>query len=215
MKDLISKINHKKIYHELNHFTMIPKKTYLHNLELAKSKAGIAGSVVECGTWKGGMIAGIAKILGNQRDYYLYDSFEGLPEAKKIDGEAALTWQMNKADPGYHNNCSAKYEDAEEAMKKSGAKHYKIIKGWFEHTLPHHPQNDKISILRLDGDWYESTLTCLNHFFAKVVPGGLIIIDDYKIWEGCTKAVHDFLSREKRPEGICQYNNTVTFVEKV
>jgi hypothetical protein len=56
-----------------------------------------------------------------------------------------------------------------------------LIKGFFHNTLiPENIDNiGEIAVLRLDGDWYESTMTCLKHLFPKVVKGGLIILDDY------------------------------------
>ncbi|MEO8414423.1 MAG: TylF/MycF/NovP-related O-methyltransferase [Ginsengibacter sp.] len=75
--------------------------------------------------------------------------------------------------------------------------------------------NSKIAVLRLDGDWYESTMSCLKFLFPKVVPGGMIIIDDCHIWEGCTKAVHDYLSNFERPERICQFENKTAYIIKI
>ena len=65
--------------------TELPDSTirfYIANLVLSGRAAGVPGAIVECGTWKGGMIAGIASLLGASREYYLYDSFEGLPPAE-------------------------------------------------------------------------------------------------------------------------------------
>ena len=93
-------------------------------------------------------------------------------------------------------------------MKKAEIDNYQIIKGWFSESLPSF--KEEITILRLDGDWYKSTYTCLQYLFPKVVKNGIIIIDDYYMWDGCSKAVHDYLSEIKSPfrirmtkEGIC------------
>lgn len=67
-------------------------------------------------------------------------------------------------------------------------------KGWFQNTLPLKSNAIKeIAILRIDGDWYASTKVCLEYLYDKVVPGGFVIIDDYGTYEGCRKAVHEFL----------------------
>ena len=66
-------------------YTMIPQGTYCENLILMDKVEGLPGVIVECGTWKGGMIAGIVAILGDEKEYLLFDSFEGLPPAKEID----------------------------------------------------------------------------------------------------------------------------------
>ena len=59
--------------------------------------------------------------------------------------------------------------------------------------------------MRLDADWYSSTATCLNYLYDKVIPGGLIIIDDYYAWDGCSKAIHDFLSKNKLDDRVRQF----------
>jgi O-methyltransferase len=56
----------------------------------------------------------------------------------------------------------------------------------------------------LDADWYDSTITCLEAFGKHVAPGGVILIDDYYTWDGCSKAVHDYLSRHTLPWRIRQ-----------
>jgi O-methyltransferase len=100
---------------------MIPSATYKGNLDLCEKYCHIEGAIVECGVWRGGMIAGIAEILGSTRNYYLCDSFEGLPPAKQIDGEAALQWQRETNSPIYFDNCKAEIDFATKAMQISPA----------------------------------------------------------------------------------------------
>jgi O-methyltransferase len=195
---------------------MIPKNIYILNLELVNNYRHISGAVVECGTWRGGMIAGIAKMLLSQdRNYFLFDSFEGLPKTEEIDGESAKKWQSEKDALIYYNNCRAEENYSQQSMLISGATKYFIKKGWFDETLPLFDRNEKIAILRLDSDWYKSTLLCLEKLYDNVVKGGIIIIDDYYVWDGCTRAVHDFLSSRKLSDKIYQYNNTVSYIIKI
>ncbi len=86
---------------------MVPKATFYNNLEIAESVKGVAGCVVECGVWCGGMSAALCRLLGPNRTYYLLDSFQGLPPAKPIDGIAANNWQQDTASLTYYDNCSA------------------------------------------------------------------------------------------------------------
>ncbi|HNP99483.1 MAG TPA: TylF/MycF/NovP-related O-methyltransferase, partial [Bacteroidia bacterium] len=72
----------------------------------------------------------------------------------------------------------------------------------------------QISLLRLDGDWYESTYTCLEAFYPKVSDGGYIVIDDYYQWEGCAKAVHDYLSKHQLSDRIHQTAHGVAYIIK-
>jgi hypothetical protein len=192
-------------YLRFKKFTMIPKFTYKANLELVSKFRRVPGSVVECGTWKGGMIGGMVNILGRDKRYYLFDSFEGLPEVKEIDGPDAKAWQSDKNGASYFNNCTADEADARTAMRLSQAKYFEITKGWFNETLPDFFPPEGISILRLDGDWYDSTMDCLVNLFPKINKGGAVILDDYYTWEGCAKALHDYLSVNKLPYRIQSY----------
>jgi O-methyltransferase len=201
-------------YRSLKSFTMIHPADFATNLELAKRFSAVRGAVVECGTWRGGMIAGIAAVLGNSRDYHLFDSFEGLPPAREIDGAAALQWQANADAPTYYDNCTASEEDARAAMQTVGATRAHFHKGWFQDTLPRATFPDGIAILRLDADWYDSTIVVLDHLFDSVAPGGLILIDDYYTWDGCSRAVHDFLSKRQRPERIHEHRG-ICYITKL
>ncbi len=92
---------------------------------------------------------------------------------------------------------------------------YELVKGWFDDTIPPFAETSpRIAVLRLDGDWYESTMCCLTNLFPHVVENGLVLIDDYGYWEGCTRAVHDYLSAEKRTEPIQHSKFSVTFLVK-
>jgi O-methyltransferase len=203
-----------QIYAKYQNYTMLSPEFYINNLILAGLFQHVKGAVVECGTWRGGMIAGIAELLQEDRDYYLFDSFEGLPPAQEIDGEGALRWQQDTQSPYYFNNCRADETWARKAMQLSGAKHVYIHKGWFSSTLKNFDPAVKISILRLDGDWYESTIECLERLYPFVVSEGLIIIDDYYAWDGCSRAVHDYLSKYKLIDRIYQFEHQIAYIIK-
>ena len=185
-----------RIYRRYRDFTMVRKSAYAKNLFLSEMTRQIPGCVVECGTWKGGMIAGIADVLGPNRDYFLFDSFEGLPPPNVKDGEHAISWsataRMNDNPDSYHN-CTASEDEARAAMSKSRATRYHLIKGWFDRTLPKFRPPAPICLLRLDADWYESTIVCLKYLFPHLADRGIILIDDYDDWDGCAKAIHEFL----------------------
>lgn len=197
------------LYEKYQAFTMIPPEAFTSNLSLAKQivRSELEGAVVECGVWKGGMSAAIAELLGPQRAYHLFDSFEGLPLVSEADGQWAKLWQERK-DLWYFDNCKAEQVYAREAMKLTGIEGYFIHEGWFKDTLPL-VEPFPIALLRLDGDWYESTYQCLEVLYPRVVNGGLIILDDYYAWEGCIKACYDYFSTHQitdrirsTPEGV-------------
>lgn len=192
------------MYGKYREFTMAPRSYFLRNMVIADSRRHVKGCVVECGVWRGGMSAGMAEVLGPGREYFLFDSFEGLPPATEADGEYAKTWQQDTRGETYYDNCRAPIEFAERAMRLTGAPNYKLVKGWFENTLPEFVPPSPIAILRLDGDWYESTMVALESLFKHLSPDGIVILDDYYAWDGCSRAVHDFLSKHQLAARLTQ-----------
>lgn len=193
-------MKHSDIWQLLAPFTMVKRDRYLRNLELAEMVADVPGDVVEAGVWRGGMSAGIALVLGESRRYHLFDSFQGLPPAQPIDGAKALAYTRRT-----RHNCSADESYAQEAMRSAGVSNYHLVKGWFADTMPgDEPYPNGIALLRLDGDWYESTLQVLDALFPLVNPGGVVIVDDYHYWDGCALAVHEYLARNRRYERVEQ-----------
>lgn len=219
MKSIIKKVigsapekAHNPLYHKYKDFTMIPEDIFSGNLALCAQFKKIPGCVVELGVWKGGMSAAIAELMGADREYFLLDGFEGMPPAKEIDGKKALDWQSNKSSPDYLDNCKADISFARQAMKMSAAPKHEIIKGWFNETVPAFIPPGKIAILRLDCDWYDSMMICFDYLYKHVAPGGLIILDDYLVYEGCSRAVHDFLSRNNSSLMIRQHPSGVPYM---
>lgn len=211
---IIFPIKSQFLFHRFRDFTMIPKTNYLSNLKLICKFKNVGGDVVECGTWKGGMIAGMVGVLGSGRVYHLFDSFEGLPEVKEIDGPEAKAWQSNKEGVYYFDNCKADERDAKKAMMLSGAKSFTLNKGWFNESLKGFSAPNGIAVLRLDADWYDSTMDCLIHLFPKLNKGGILILDDYYTWEGCSKAIHDYLSVNKLAYRIHSYNGICYLIKQ-
>lgn len=188
--------NIERLYNKYSSFSMIPKQNYIENLKLVLPYKHSTGDVIECGVWKGGMIAGMAELLGSSHHYHLFDSFEGLPLAKEIDGKTAIEWQSDTNSSNFFDNCRADEKQATQLLANIGVP-FSIHKGWFNDTFLDFVPNNPIDILRLDADWYDSTILCLRNFFPYVRKGGIILIDDYYTWDGCSRAVHDYLSEEK------------------
>lgn len=204
-------LRRQSIYARYRAFTMLPRATYVRNLRLAEQVADVPGCVVECGTWRGGMIAGIAEVLGPERDYWLFDSFEGLPPAGAHDGPTAVAWQADRSNPRYYDNCRASLDEARNAMERTGRR-YRIVPGWFRDTIPSRAPTAPIALLRLDGDLYDSTRIPLEHLFPRLAPGALVILDDYCSWEGCTRAVNEFLGRAGTPLRLRQLDGDVCYI---
>jgi hypothetical protein len=168
-------------------------------------RAGIPGAIVECGVWKGG--AALACLLAQrsafgkvERPVYLLDSFEGLPSVTSKDGPLAALWQAGEDAERFMDNCRAAEGDVHRLLYEHNfhSEDAIIVKGWFSDTATSVAaacQRSGIALLRLDGDWYDSTTQCLEPLEPCVSEGGTIIIDDYYAWDGCARAVHDYLSR--------------------
>jgi len=175
-------------------------------METVRLIAGeIPGVLVECGTWRGG--CSMAMLLAQQtvfghvvRPVHLLDSFVGLPPATDRDGPLARQWQSETDSPGYHDNCTVSEKQLLTDITSLGFSEgeYFVHPGWFADTLlPLTVQlgETPIAFLRLDGDWYDSTLVCLRHLEPHVAVEGTVLIDDYYAWDGCARAVLDYLSR--------------------
>lgn len=99
---------------------MVPPPLFADNLALCAEYGVQPGLVVECGIWRGGMTAAMAELLGPNRVYYLFDSFEGLPPADpEKDGQRGVTYQADRTGPGYLDNCRAEMRFAEAAMRRA------------------------------------------------------------------------------------------------
>lgn len=193
------------IWRRFRRDTMVGRDAYLANLYLADKTlsrpALAAGAVVECGTWRGGMAAGLALIGGAARDYHFFDSFMGLPPPGAEDGAYAA--EAQRTGELYFDNNTATLQDFRAVIARARLPHARlhVHPGWFSDTL-RAADVRAIALLRLDGDWYQSTLDCLEAFWERLLPGALVLIDDYYAWEGCSKAVHAFLAKQKAPEAL-------------
>ncbi|WP_443034318.1 TylF/MycF/NovP-related O-methyltransferase [Streptomyces sp. BE147] len=163
----------------------------------------IPGDIVECGVWRGGSMQACAKTLlslgETERELYLFDTYEGMtpPTAEDLrrDGRSAqeLLDAQGKDRPIW---AVASLEDvmagfATVPYPKSRI-HY--VRGRVEDTLPANAP-ERISILRLDTDWYASTRHELEHLYSRLVSGGVLLIDDYGYWQGSRQAVDEFLEK--------------------
>jgi hypothetical protein len=194
--------------------TMVPQHAVLFAAVQAVrvAEAGIPGAIVECGVWRGG--CAMAMLLAQRhafgevrRPVYLFDSFEGLPPVDDRDGPAAAAYQTNVSSPIYYDNCRAELLDVTAGLQDLGFSEgeYHLVKGWFADSLVAADRlfgDSHIAVLRLDGDWYESTTTCLERLMPHVSEGGTVIVDDYYSWDGCARALHDYLSRHDQPYRI-------------
>lgn len=170
------------------------------SLEYIKNN-NIIGDYVECGVWKGGNILGILKYLeyyqNFNNDIYLYDTFSGMTTPEEID----VDLNSNKAKDILQNVlCYSSLEEVKNNLSISNIypkEKIKFIVGDVCKTLDIKENlPDKISLLRLDTDWYSSTKKELEILWDKLVQNGILIIDDYGHWNGCKKAVDEFFQNK-------------------
>jgi O-methyltransferase len=183
----------------------------------------IPGSLVECGVWKGGSVLAMIRTLQRRgvsdRHIYLYDTFEGMTEPSIFDvsafDEPALdTWRREEAagrlpwdwafDPHLFNLTAV-----QQLLLSTGypPEMVHFVVGPVEQTLPGRVP-DRIAVLRLDTDWYESTRHEMEHLYPLISSGGVLIIDDYGHWEGAKRAVDEYFDRGTPRPLLCRSDYT-------
>jgi len=165
-------------------------------------KASITGDFVETGVWRGGSSILAKYMIGDSKSLFLYDTFDGMTEPSESDfriGEDSAEntkrkWQSLRTDSG-SNWVAASVKEVENNFKRFNLldSNVKLIKGDVRLTLES-PQNlpKVISVLRIDTDFYDSTLISLRKLWPLISSGGVLILDDYAHWDGARRAVDEF-----------------------
>jgi len=196
--------------------TMIGTKRLhlLRNLVEDVINKNVSGDIVETGVWRGGaciLVRGILKAYGvTDKSVWLADSFEGLPKPNVKDYPSDKGEKFHK-----YNELAISLDEVKNNFTKYDLldDQVKFLKGWFKDTLPTAPI-DKIAVLRLDGDLYESTIQALDALYMKVPLGGYIIIDDYHAVDACKKAVHDYLDKHNLTPTIEEIDGVGVYWQK-
>ena len=164
----------------------------------------IPGDFAETGVWRGGSVIFIRALLSvrniTDRVVWCADSFDGMPVPKEADKR--ISTSSDFSDREY---LRVSLEEVKKNFERFGLldEQVKFLKGWFSETLPTAPI-EKLALLRLDGDLYESTRDALVNLYDKLSTGGYVIIDDYNSWKGCRVAVDEFRERRGIVEEITQ-----------
>jgi len=169
----------------------------------------IEGALVECGVAEGGTAAMMAltnRELGTiTRPKWFFDSYEGLPEPTADDYEGGKTGNFIRPLP--KGACLGTIEQVSDLMFNKlhlPVNEVHLVKGWFQETvLIHRDKIGPIAVLRLDGDWYESTKIPLENFFDQISLGGFVIIDDYATCFGSRRAVDEFRAKRNITAPLC------------
>jgi O-methyltransferase len=171
-------------------------RTFLHLAEVVERAGGVPGDVVECGVASGNslaMLAALNRLETAPRRVLGFDSWEGLPEPRDED----LRTPGSVATRGAF---SATHEDLVglrlEQYGRDVLDAVTLVRGRFEDTLPHCPV-ERIAVLHLDVDLYDSYRTCLRHLWPKVSVNGVVAFDEYGLtdaWPGARLAVDEFFA---------------------
>lgn len=206
------------LFARTRNYTMTSKEIMFSTFQAAQyvARRNIPGDLVECGVWRGGsaLLAaltlretppGPARFPGfgrKRRRTWLYDTFTGMtaPTDQDVDliGGRAADYMAAHGDDGrwcYANEADVRAVFAAEGFTK---KDIKLIKGDVCETLKE-KRPKRISLLRLDTDWYESTKAELELLYPLLSPGGVLIIDDYGHWQGAREAVDEYFSTHPAP----------------
>lgn len=176
----------------------------------------IPGHLIECGVWRGGatiFMRGCLEALNMpERCVYLADSFQGLPQpdrqAHLID---AVIYELLKGLGAFRVSLDdvkshfAAYDLLDQRVR--------FLPGWFHQTLPHFQA--PLALIRLDGDWYDSTKVALESLYPQLSPGGFIIIDDYFPVFGAKRAVDEFRAQNAIQAELVSVTHQIHFWQKL
>ncbi|MBK7541631.1 MAG: class I SAM-dependent methyltransferase [Candidatus Competibacteraceae bacterium] len=178
--------------------TMIGLKR-LDNLQYCVEQTiadNVPGDLIETGVWRGGAVIFMRAILKahgvTDRRVLVADSFAGLPEPNPAQ------FPEDAGDSHHrHAYLAVSLEQVQANFERYGLLDEQVVflEGWFRDTLPRVP-TDRLAVLRLDGDMYESTWDALRHLYPKLSVGGYVIVDDYKVVPGCRAAVAEFRQQQ-------------------
>jgi hypothetical protein len=203
--------------------TMVPlaRLDNLHRCAVDVIERHVPGDFIETGVWRGGVTIFMRAILKTyavaDRRVWVADSFEGLPapDAEKYPIEAKT--HSGKVMSSVYKHFAVGLDQVQENFARFGFldDQVRFLKGWFKDTLPS-AAISQLAIMRLDGDYYESTQDALIHLYPKLSPGGYVIIDDYNedIWTYCRRAVDDYREREGLDQPLLRVDSKCFYWQK-
>jgi O-methyltransferase len=190
-------------------YTLTPPPRVMALCEAVRhlERAGIDGPIVECGVWRGGSMMAAALTLlelgSTERELLMFDTFTEIPRPDERD-----THMSGTAGPEFFDRVVAAAPDVygllpldrvRELLESTGypRDRLRFVPGMVEDTIPAQAP-ERIALLRLDTDWYRSTIHELRHLYPRVVSGGIVIVDDYGEFAGARDAVDEYLAEDGR-----------------
>lgn len=172
---------------------------------------GVPGDLIETGVWRGGvciLMRAILKAHGvTDRIVWVADSFAGFPDT----GPEGHVLDREFSFHQYNDQLAVSAESVKENFRRYDLldEQVSLLRGWFAETLPTAPI-DRLAVLRLDGDLYDSTMDALVNLYPKLSVGGFAIIDDYGI-ESCAEAVDAYRSKVGIHDEIVPIDDTCVY----
>ena len=185
----------------------------LDNLEFCVAdvvRRGVPGDLIETGVWRGGAAIFMRAVLeaygDTQRTVWAADSFEGLPKpdpSRSSDVESGL-WRFSQL--------AVSLDTVKANFERYGLldDRVRFLPGWFQDTLASAPI-ERLAVLRLDGDMYDSTMVAFEALYSKLSPGGYVIVDDYGAVQGCREATDDFRAKRGIEDQMHEVDWTCVF----
>lgn len=211
-----------KLYQKYSGVSMVPWQG-MHDAYQAASYIAQhldEGDVVECGVWRGGVSALMYETVSKYRDnplkFWLFDTFEGMSDPTEHDFKSGRTFadtiSKHKGllrNDGGSNWCRGELDDVKDTMRLAAGslENVEFVRGMVEETLFGASLPNKIALLRLDTDFYESTKTELEVLYPRLVKGGVLIIDDFGAWAGARKATQEYLEQISEGALCITYNH--------
>ena len=208
-------------YIDSNAVSLLPKARFknIEDLVFQVVDDKIDGDLIETGVWRGGAVIYMRALLKTlnitNRNVWVADSFEGLPtpdkEKNPLEAETSevikLMYQNFEAGLQEVKNNFQRFDLLDEQVK--------WLKGWFKDTLPRAPI-ERLALIRLDGDYYDSTIDSLANLYDKLSVGGFVIVDDYgeDTWTDCRRAIHDFRSSKNIMDPIVPVDSVCVYWRK-
>lgn len=208
MTDKIANFEIAKTHDYENDFYLTSDPTRITKIiahyELYKMIAGLPGAVVECGVYKGASLTRFATFrqLGENADARKIIGFDAFGKFPKHADAADNKFIQHFEEVG---GDGLSLDSMQTMLKHKGFRNVELVAGDICQTVPQFCENHpelKIALLHIDVDVYAPTTTILECMYKRVVPGGIVILDDYGTIAGETRAVDDFLAKQATPPRI-------------
>ncbi|WP_208459105.1 TylF/MycF/NovP-related O-methyltransferase [Paraburkholderia sp. BCC1876] len=209
-------LNH--MHHASRRLTMCDSVLLDNVVELARVTIDeqVPGDFIETGVWRGGvtiLLRAALNAFGDRgRSVWVADSFAGLPTPDPaVDLREAIWHHLMGAVGGLRSDLAS----VRESFARAGLldRRVRFLPGWFADTLPAAPI-ERLALMRLDGDWYESTRVALDALYSRLSPGGFVIVDDYGLPTGCARAVDEYRAAHGIDAPLTRVNGQAVYWRK-